>query len=202
MKRKTLICSVVLVLAFAGMLQAGIGFGIRPLLLIGKTLNAPTLEEMDYAHLFDRPPDWKTLSYGVSVQFMFKTGAFRFGLDVGIQSLYISEVSAVADSSEKAVEAAGHTLGVIEFNPLRLLIFQVGFGAYGIRWAFISEGGGVDLEDDSGIVLHPGVMLAGGINIPLGRHLSVPIMARADLIFVEGGIRAPITLAFGFSFNL
>ncbi len=120
--------------------------------------------------------DVRKLSWGFSVQaFYYLSKSIGVGLDTGYNQIWAYKQT-VSGRTYKASISAVNISAVFEYSP-SILVLQAGLGYY------INTGSYYDALEDVGAGF--GFMFAIGVEIPISKTISIPILAKIDMIFLD-----------------
>jgi hypothetical protein len=151
-------------------------------------------------------------NFGGGVQLLFSLNpenTMHVGIDLGAQKLYSSVFDlGMSDIVYKDIhnenEYGFYLLGIVELrSPRSPFFFQIGAGIHLVSWywEYIYSGEDSDVhQEKSGLEVNMGLLLAGGIDIPLSERISVPIMLRMDGL-IRYGMLINTSLSIGLSFH-
>lgn len=200
---RALISSIVIIVMVCMFTQAsGQEFAVRPCAKLGFTLSAPTQEELGYD-----PPVWdedyNLFFFGLGAQVMYYWPGIGVGADMGFQPLYTADFNLPGSIENRFVESERlfHLLGVAELTGMKPFLLQFGLGLYIRSWEseYIWAGETYEEYDDTEQGL--GFMVAGGTDIPVSDIISVPIMARFDMVLPDGLV-IPLSVSSGLTIHL
>lgn len=222
MNRRCIVVAVGL-LAFlaisASLAQAAGTITLRPYGKFGYLLTSPSASDLGYVLVdggdLDDYLDVSKTNYGAGVQIFLgqneswvKGASVRYGIDVGFQKLFSSEFQAYDTGTSTTVQKDGerdfYMLGLVELVPSGKPFFlQAGLGLNLVFWSWESEHEGYSYEYDSssGTGTNLGFMIAGGMNLPLGKELSLPVMIQLNNI-LRYGLTSSAAVVVGFDFKM
>jgi len=219
--RHTFKCSIIvalIVFSAAGSSIAQLGLNVRLLGRFGMTMEEPSLLELDYVAAAENDPDYSlsqnmnTTNYGGGIQIVTKHRIIRLGIDIGVQRLFESKVNGVERDADKVPvqvvefewtdsDLAINAGAFLEFAPRSWMLFQIGLNVYQIYNRYLDVEEGETLHDITEWIPTAGFMVAAGLNIPISRRISIPILARADIIY-RYGIIFPVHVNAGLGLKL
>ncbi|GMT50310.1 MAG: hypothetical protein IEMM0008_1849 [bacterium] len=135
--------------------------------------------------------DGSLLNYRVGIQPFYQfSRKVSIGLDLGIMHSFTTDYSSTTETKGRSRFGKSrffYSLVVLEFSFAKnILLFQAGVGPY--------FGLGDNTQTDIGFMLTP------GIDIPIGSHLSLPILNRFEFIFSEHTL-IPLNLMAGITYR-
>jgi hypothetical protein len=179
---------------------------LRPYLKAGFLISAPNSVDLGYSAGGEEFFSIEKFNYGLGCQILFpltaKTGdSFipSLGVDVGGQHLFSSTYdlgqqgipNITVDKWEES-EVSGNVLAVLDLSHGRMPIdLQVGVGLYLVFYNGTYEFQGrysSTSEERSSTGTDFGVMVSGGVKLPLAKGMSLPLMLRVDNIFRYGSM--------------
>jgi len=188
----------------------------RPYAKFGVLATPPTAADLNYLNVdsvnLDQYLDVATFSFGGGVQVLFSLSpdnTINFGLDLGAQKLFSSifdlgSGDIVYEDIHHENEFSFYLLGLLEFRPRQSpLFFQGGLGMHLVSWYWDYTYSGKysdEYKEESGTEVNLGLMLAGGLDLPVNERISVPIMLRMDGL-LRYGMLLNISLSIGLSFH-
>ena len=178
---------------------------IVPYFSVGLTAAVPTLEELEYYYTEDYDRKVSPLSVGGGVQMLFAVKKVWLGFDIGARKTFKSTATyemnliySTAYSEQIDKESALNILFLTEFRPVSFLFLQGGLGTYMSSWFYSYEynnpdyPSSYDYTEYNGSHWNFGIMLAGGAEFPITKHISIPVYLRLD-IMLRYGVMIPIT---------
>lgn len=227
MTKRFIFLFAVLLIPISSLLNAQQNFTLRPYLKLGYLISAPSASDLGYVIVGGQDPDkyndMNRLNYGVGSQFLFPFNSFSiksfegyFGFDIGLQKLFSSTYDPgntgawgysgyTSADNKKDSEYEVAMLGLLEFQHTALpIVLQAGLGLHVVFWEWESNyssnySSSYNTESGSGIQL--GVLVAGGLNLPITDRMKFPIMLRIDNIFRYGS-EMTISASAGLSINM
>jgi len=191
-------------------------FSLRPYGKIGKLLTPPSAADLGYFEAgggnLDEFLSVATANFGGGIQLLFSLNpenTMHFGVDLGAQKLYSSTFNLgtsdiVYEDIQNEKEFVAYLLGLLELRPRRSPLFlQVGAGMHLVYWSWdhtYSEKYYEEHKKNSGLEVNMGFLLSTGLDIPLGKWISVPIMLRMDGL-MRYGMLLNVSLSIGLSFH-
>lgn len=188
----------------------------RPYAKFGVLATPPTAADLNYLNVdsvnLDQYLDVAAFSFGGGVQVLFSLSpenTINFGLDLGAQKLFSSifdlgSSDIVYEDIHHENEFSFYLLGLLEFRPRQLpLFFQGGLGMHLVSWHWDYTYSGKysdEYKEESGTEVNLGLMLAGGLDLPVNEKISVPIMLRMDGL-LRYGMLLNVSLSIGLSFH-
>jgi hypothetical protein len=188
----------------------------RPYAKIGVLATPPSAADLNYINVdgadMDQYLDVAGFNFGGGVQVLFSLSpenTINFGLDLGAQKLYSSifdlgSSDIVYEDIHHENEFSFYLLGLLEFRPRQLpLFFQGGLGMHLVSWYWDYTYSGKysdEYKEESGTEVNLGLMLAGGLDLPVNERISVPIILRMDGL-MRYGMLLNISLSIGLSFH-
>jgi hypothetical protein len=179
---------------------------IRPYLKAGFLVSAPNAVDLNYSAGTEQFFSIKKFNYGAGCQILFpltrKTGdGFipSLGVDVGGQHLFSSTYdlgkqgipNITVDKWEES-EVSGNVLAVLDLSHGKMPIdLQVGAGLYLVFYNGTYDFQGrysSTSEERSSTGTDFGVMVSGGVKLPLAKGMSLPLLLRVDNIFRYGSM--------------
>lgn len=189
------------------------GLTLRVIPKIGTTLIHPSIEDLDYGEGY-RKENFSIANLGLTAQILKNFNNVKFGAEFGLQSLWSAEISAeqedwsyIQESRWNEKRSDIHILGIVELPMRNNIILQGGIGIHSVfyeaTYTYLSDyiKDGSEDEEYSGAGIALGMMVSGGVNLPVSENISIPILARLDMITYEG-LMMPLSLMVGLSFNL
>ena len=200
---------------------------IRPYLKLGYLISAPSASDLGYVIIGGQDPDkyndMKRLNYGLGSQFLFPFNSFSsesfegyLGFDIGLQKIFSSTYDpgntgawgysgyTYADN-KKDSEYGVAMLGLLEFQHRSLpLVMQAGIGLHIVFWEWesnYSSNYSSSYSSESGSGTQLGILVAGGLNLPISDQMKFPIMLRIDNIFRYGS-EMTVSATAGLSINM
>ena len=191
-------------------------FSLRPYGKIGKLLTRPSAADLGYFEAgggnLDEFLSVATANFGGGIQLLFSLNSentMQFGVDLGVQKLYSSVFDLgtsdiVYEDIRHKNEFAAYLLGLLELRPRRSPLFlQVGAGMHLVTWDWVWTYSGKyeeEHKEDSGFEINMGFLLSTGLDIPLGKWISVPIMLRMEGL-MRYGMLINASVSIGLSFH-
>jgi hypothetical protein len=188
----------------------------RPYAKFGVLATPPTAADLNYLSVdggnLDQYLDVAAFSFGGGVQVLFSLSpdnTINLGLDLGAQKLFSSVFDLgtsdiVYEDIHHENEFSFYLLGLFEFRPRQSpLFFQGGLGMHLVSWSWDYTYSGQysdEYKEESGTEVNLGLMLAGGLDLPVNDKISVPIMLRMDGL-MRYGMLLHISLSIGLSFH-
>jgi hypothetical protein len=191
-------------------LVAAAGFGqslvVRGYGSVGWTVLPPSLESLDYDTRISWAQSYGLLNAGGGVQFVVPVGGLGIGIDAGFSTLYTLRIDNQAflatnyyDVYKDASDYAYLNL-IAEMSFSKLILVQVGAGIcldiWTYSWVNYYNTSVSDSSEDSGVDLHPDIMAAVGVEIPVAPRIKVFALARADVLFAYGVV-IPVRVTIG-----
>jgi hypothetical protein len=200
---------------------------LKPYVKLGYLLSAPSASDLGYVIIDGTDPDkyldMNKLNYGIGAQFLFPLSSFSnksfdgsLGFDVGMQKIFSSTFNPgdlgswgyggyTYEDNKKDSEYEVYMLGLVEFNHTSLpIVLQVGLGLHLVFWEWesnYSSNYSTSYSSESGSGTQLGILVAGGLNLPISDRMKLPIMLRIDNIF-RYGAELTISVSTGLAFNI
>ncbi len=135
--------------------------------------------------------DGSLLNYRLGIQPFYQfSRTVSIGLDLGIQHSFTTDYSSTTETKGRSQFGKSrffYSLAVLEVSFAKnVFLIQTGFGPY--------FGVGDNKQMDIGFMLTP------GLDIPIGRNFSLPILNRFEFIFSEHTL-IPINLMAGITYR-
>jgi Bacterial SH3 domain len=191
-------------------------FSFRVYSKSGMLLTPPSATDLGYSSVdnvsLEEYLDLAAFNFGGGVQLLFSLNpenTMNFGLDLGAQKLFSSIFDTgtsdiVYEDIHHENEFSFYLLGLFELrSPQSPLFFQVGVGMHCVYWSWDYTYSGKysnAYEEDSGLEVNVGFLLAGGFDIPVNDKISVPVMLRMDGL-MRYGVLLNLSLSIGLSFH-
>jgi hypothetical protein len=218
MYKRYILAITILPLMLSSIVIARGDITLKPYVKLGYLLSAPSASDLGYIIVDGSDPDQYLdivkLNYGIGVQFLFPFNSFSsesfegsLGFDIGMQKIFSSTFNPgnlgswgyggyTYEDNKKDSEYEMYLLGLVEFNHASLpLVLQAGLGLHIVFWEWESDYSSnysTSYKSESGSGTQLGILVAGGLNLPISERMKLPLMLRIDNIFRYG---AELTLS-------
>jgi len=165
---------------------------IIPYARVGYLVTPPSVEDLGFSGAVSEDLlDVNGLGYGAGAQFTFGIGqgfVRSLGFEIAMNWLmsYTYEGDPGASSRWEGEEYSVSVLALVEFRPKGSpIILMAGLGGHSATFNESREFSGTytyEYESDTYNDFSFALMLAGGVDLPLGTSVSMPLMARFDIL--------------------